>query len=132
MLLKPGFKSSTQHCWILYAVLIFSFRKNLDLNRPTCACIQACYDPYRKLWQFSTRSHVCKQDLNACACMLSLLQHSIAHARAQQSISFLLPHHWETMTTPMHVHTCILCMNLPFKIKISRAAAMLSSMGYDL
>ena len=35
------------------------------------------------------------------------------------------------MATPMHVHTCLLCLNLPFKIKISCAATILSNMVYD-
>jgi len=51
---------------------------------------------------------------------------------AQESVSLLLQQHTHshTMATPIHLHTCLLCMNLPFKVKISCTAAILSSMAY--
>ena len=56
----------------------------------------------------------------AYTCAVTAKAFNCACARTKESVSLLLQRHWETMSTPMRVHTCILCVNLPYKIKISR------------
>ena len=68
------------------------------------------------------RSRACKQVLIARPRVQSLQKHTTAHARAQESLFLLLLRHWETYTKPMRVHTCLLYVHLPFKMK-SRASS---------
>ena len=57
--------------------------------------------------------------VQACSQCCNIQLRMCAYTETKKSISLLLPRHWETMTIPMCVHTCLLCVNLPFKIKIS-------------
>ena len=60
---------------------------------------------------------VFKEILHVEAGACAVTAETVNCARAHETASLLLSCHQETMITPMHMHTCILYVNLPFNFE---------------
>ena len=108
---RLGYHTTKPSFPLLAIPLCESAREHLIINAIPLSILESMAVLYKILHvqaRFScTYTCVVTAETFNCACMC-----------AQESVSILLPRHWETMTTPMQMHTCTLCMHLPVKIKI--------------